>query len=191
MTANPPRERLVPPGELAVLTRCEGHLITALLQRSTIPGAVEDDEGTLVISRRVLRPVVEEQVVRRPVGGERHQRLADIRTPAQAPAIATILRSQYLLPLEPVVIAERPTEVGAVGQAEQLLRRQLGVAVRVIEGGPQRVYRVAAMLDRVDRLGGGVPRDADDVSNTGPRTDTRSRASVQGLPRRSARRWPV
>ncbi len=161
-------EDLILPRGLAVRERLEHDVVALLRERRAIPRAMECDEGTAAVARRELTPVVEGQVIGRPVAGEDRDRSSLLRTDADGlSAITPVLGRQDQLALRVVEVAFGPPIVGAALDAHQLLRRQIGALLGLVECRPVLRELVAAVLRRIDAHPGRIDRDAARVAEPG------------------------
>src|SRR5262249_40232085 len=112
------------------------------------------------VSRRERLALIDEQVVRRPVGGKRRGRRLLLRTHAhRLAAVAAILRRQHKLLLVVIVVAFRPAEIRATPQLDQFLRRLAGARDRLVKAREILSQLVAPVLCR-EYPPSGIEREA-------------------------------
>jgi hypothetical protein len=110
---------------------------------------VEGNERAAAVRRRELLPVVDGEVVGRPVRGKRGdgRSLAGARSDRLA-TVAAIFRRQDELLLAQIEVAIRPAKVGAAFQLNKLFRRLVGALLGGVERAPVLAQLVPSVLGR-------------------------------------------
>ena len=116
---------------------------------------MEGNECAAAVRRRELLPVVDGEVVGRPVRGKRGdgRSLAGAR-PDRRAAVAAIFRRQDELPLAQIEVAIRPAKVGAAFQLDELFRRLVFALLGGVERAPVLAQLVPPVLGRENPAGG-------------------------------------
>src|SRR5579875_4186700 len=110
--------------------------------------------------RGQLPPVVEREVIRRPMRRECRHGPEHAGAPPDLLAIAAVLRREHELLLHAVVVAVRPAVVAALDHTQQLLGREVCALLRREAPRPVLAQLIAPVLGRIDAAAGGVDCDA-------------------------------
>ena len=128
---------------------------------------MEGNERAAAVRRRELLPVVDGEVVGRPVRGKRSdgRSLAGAR-PDRLAAVAAIFRRQNELLLAQIEVAIRPAKVGAAFQLDELFRWLVGALLGGVDRAPVLAQLIPSVLGR-EYPAGGIECDAFAVAQPG------------------------
>src|SRR5882757_57706 len=134
-------------GCLAVGQRLEDDVVSALRQGRAVPRAVKGDEGAAAIAGRKLGAEIDRERVGRPMAGKSRDGALALSAEADGlAAVSAIFRREHELLLILIVVAFRPTVVGARRELDELLRRQVRALLGGVEARPVLVELVSAVL---------------------------------------------
>ena len=159
-------ENDIRPCGFAIGERLEDDVVAALRLGRTVPRPVERNESATLIRGGEGLPGIDQKIVRRPVTGQRCDRSLFLGADADLPAVATIFRRQHELIRKSIIIAFRPTIVGAFFQLDDFLGRKLGAFLGGKEARPVLRKLIAAVLGD-EKTPGGVERKSFTVAQAG------------------------
>src|SRR5439155_2445101 len=142
-------------GTLSAGERLENHIVPALWERRPVPGAVERDKCAALISYWKLRPIVQGEIVGRPVCGEACDRRLLLPTHSNGlAAITAIFRGQDQFLLVAIIVALGPAVIRARFEPKQLLRRQIRALIRPVKARKVLRQLITSVLRHVHTTGG-------------------------------------
>src|ERR1700733_8782357 len=138
--------RRLPAGE-----RLKRHVRRRLRQRSTIPGAMESDEGSAPITSGELAARVEHHIHRSPVRRKAGDRQCKRTEAPYRLAIAAILRIEHQLLVNIIEKTIRPTKIQSLGCSVHGLRRKRRILFRGKLARPKNIQLIPAVHHDIDR----------------------------------------
>src|SRR5690606_34454676 len=138
--------------DLLSFERNEHDGVATLRKRRTIPTPMKRDEGAASILRGERTPVIEQKIARRPMRGERDDRILILAWRRGRLPVAAILRRDHSLAASNVEVRVRPAIVSAFAHQMHLFGDCLRVVLFAEVLRPQRVELIAPVNDDEQRV---------------------------------------